>query len=131
MVRLQSIQEVNMIEAKIVWESYVSAWKAEGGEVKRGLLARSVAPHAVYRDPLAECQGHDALLAYMHEFQKRVPGGQFETTYFLAHHGRSIAKWNMLDHSRQVIGNGVSYGEYDSDGMLVAMTGFFDVPEAS
>lgn len=120
-----------MIEARVVWESYASAWKAEGDAAKRALLSGSVAANAVYRDPLAECPGHDALLAYMHEFHKSVPGGHFKTTYFLAHHGRSIAKWDMLNHSGQAIGHGVSYGEYDAGGKLVAMTGFFDVPEAS
>ncbi len=120
-----------MIKAEAAWETYVSAWKAEDAAAKRDALARSVATNAVYRDPLAECDGRDALLAYMLEFQKQVPGGYFETTYFLAHHGRSIAKWNMLDRSGQAIGHGVSYGEYGSGGELITMTGFFDVSPSS
>jgi hypothetical protein len=124
------IQELTMIEAKGVWDVYSSAWKAQGAAAKKALLARSVVANAVYRDPLAECPGHDALVAYMLEFHKQVPGGHFETTYFLAHHGRSIAKWNMMDGNGKKIGDGVSYGEYGSDGQLVAMTGFFDPPPA-
>jgi SnoaL-like domain len=120
-----------MIEAKVVWETYASAWKAQGAAAKRAVLARSVAADAVYRDPLAECQGHDALIAYMLEFHNQVPGGHFETTYFLAHHGRSVAKWHMLNGDGHKIGDGVSYGEYRPDGQLMAMTGFFDVPPGS
>lgn len=120
-----------MNEAKVVWETYASAWKADGEAAKRGLLARSVAVSAVYRDPLAECQGHDALVAYMLDFHRQVPGGHFETTYFAAHHGRSIAKWDMVNSGGQKLGEGVSYGEYGAGGQLVAMTGFFEVPPAS
>lgn len=59
-------------------------------------------------------------------FHQHVPGGSFETHYFLAHHERSIAKWNMCNGAGEIIGEGVSYGEYGRDGKLVAMTGFFD-----
>ncbi len=50
------------------------------------------------------------------------------TTYFLEHHGRSIARWNMVDGEGAVLGDGISYGEYGDDGKLVAMTGFFEPP---
>jgi AraC-like DNA-binding protein/predicted transcriptional regulator YdeE len=87
-----------MDEAKAVWETYASAWKAEGAAAKRTLLARSVAGSATYRDPLAECHGHDALIGYMLQFHEQIPGGHFETVQFLAHHGRSIAR---LEHARR------------------------------
>ncbi|MBM3572311.1 MAG: nuclear transport factor 2 family protein [Alphaproteobacteria bacterium] len=119
-----------MTEAKIIWEIYASAWRAAGAEAKQELLARSVSADAIYRDPLAECPGHLPLISYMLEFHQQVPGGYFETTYFLAHHQRSIAKWNMRDGAGQKIGEGVSYGEYGKDGKLIAMTGFFDPPPA-
>jgi SnoaL-like domain len=110
------------------WETYASAWAARDRADKLALLGRSVAQHAAYRDPAAECRGHDELVGYMLEFHKQVPGGHFETTYFLVHHGRSIAKWNMMSGAGEKVGEGVSYGEYGNDGMLVAMTGFFEVP---
>lgn len=117
-----------MTEPKATWETYASAWKANGAAAKRAALAQSVAGAAVYRDPLTERPGHDALVEYMLEFHKQVPGGHFETTYFLAHHDRSVAKWNMLNKDGEKIGDGVSYCEYGADGKLVTMTGFFDVP---
>ncbi|MEK8033803.1 nuclear transport factor 2 family protein [Ideonella sp. DXS29W] len=120
-----------MNAANEVWETYASAWKAEGAEAKRAALTRSVEGGAVYRDPLAECEGHEALIAYMLDFHQQVPGGHFETTYFLAHHGRSVAKWNMRDGQGRKIGDGVSFGEYAASGQLVAMTGFFDVAAGS
>jgi hypothetical protein len=117
-----------MIEARDVWETYASAWKAEDAPAKRAALARSVAPHAAYCDPLTECLGHDALIAYMLEFHRQVPGGHFETIDFVTHHGRSIARWNMLDGNGKKMSEGTSYGEYGPNGQLTAMTGFFDIP---
>ncbi len=120
-----------MTNYREIWETYASAWGATERADKLAALDRSVGQRAVYCDPAAECRGHDELVNYMLEFHKQVPGGHFETTYFLAHHGRSIAKWNMMGGAGEKVGEGVSYGEYDNDGALVAMTGFFEVAPVS
>jgi hypothetical protein len=117
-----------MNSMRTIWETYVSAWKASAREEKCAALLASVAHDCTYRDPLSELRGQDALVDYMLSFHKQIPGGHFVTTYFCEHHGRSIAKWNMVDASGKVLSDGVSYGEYGPGGKLVAMTGFFDVP---
>lgn len=114
-----------------VWETYVTAWKAETTAEKRAIFATCLAPTCVYTDPLAQAKGWDELLAYMRSFHEQVPGGHFVTEYFLAHHGRSIARWKMLNGDGQRLGEGTSYGEYDTQQRLVAMTGFFEAPGAS
>ena len=114
---------------RVTWETYVSAWKERTAEAKLAALREVVEPGCRYKDPLTSAEGHRALVDYMLGFHEQVPGGHFVTTYFLAHHDRSIAKWNMVDGAGHVIGDGVSYGEYNADGKLVAMTGFFDTPE--
>ncbi len=111
-----------------IWETYASAWKATGAKAKAAALSTSVADHAVYRDPLCQAEGHDKLIEYMTSFHEQVPGGHFETTYFQAHHDRSVAKWNLRNGQGLVVGEGVSYGEYDADGKLASMTGFFESP---
>ena len=113
-----------------VWDTYVSAWKATSKAEKRAALEASGSPDCVYRDPLASTTGYDALVDYMLAFHQQVPGGYFEVTYFLAHHDRSIAKWNMRSGESAILGEGVSYGEYGADGRLLSMTGFFDTPQA-
>lgn len=110
------------------WETYVSAWKLLDAKARSGALSTSVAEHAVYRDPLCQAEGHGPLIEYMNGFHEQVPGGHFETTYFQAHHDRSIAKWNMRNGQGLVLGEGVSYGEYDAEGKLVSMIGFFETP---
>ena len=111
-----------------IWEQYVASWKAEGATAKRSLFEQCLAPTCVYTDPLAQVQGWDALVEYMLDFHKQIPGGHFVTKYFLAHHDRSIARWNMVDGAGTVLGDGISYGEYDQKGRLVAMSGFFETP---
>ncbi|MCH9686820.1 MAG: nuclear transport factor 2 family protein [Deltaproteobacteria bacterium] len=110
------------------WEQYVSSWKAASAEAKRALFERCLSPRCVYTDPTTKADGWDALLSYMLEFHRQVPGGHFVTTYFRAHHGRSIARWNMVDGEGTVLGDGTSYGQYDEAGKLTAMVGFFDAP---
>jgi len=116
----------NNMERKAVWERYVASWKAQSVPQKRALLETCVAQGCTYTDPLQIAQGWDALLEYMSQFQKQVPGGYFVTEYFATHHQKSIAKWRMLNADAAQIGEGMSYGEYDPSGQLVAMTGFFE-----
>ena len=110
------------------WETYAAAWKEPTAQGKEAALAASVHPACTYRDPLMQVEGHAAQVEAMLGFHRQVPGGHFETTYFLAHHDRSIARWNMRTGDGAVVGEGISYGEYDAHGKLVAMTGFFETP---
>lgn len=111
------------------WDTYTSSWKATTREEKAALLGDSVRADAVYTDPLAEAANTEDLASYMLEFHKQVPGGYFRTKYFLAHNGKSIAKWDMVAGDESVLGEGISYGEYDEQGMLTRMTGFFETPD--
>jgi hypothetical protein len=110
------------------WEKYTSAWEKLTAKEKTDALFQSVDSACVYTDPMTIARGHEELVAYMFAFHKLVPGGHFVTTYFLAHHDVSITKWNMVSGNGTVIGDGVSYGQYNDQGMLIAMTGFFDTP---
>ncbi len=117
-----------MTNHKKTWETYSASWAARTLEEKHELYARSLSPSCRYTDPLAQTNGYDELAAYMLKFHEQVPGGYFKTIEFMAHHDRSLAKWEMRDASDKKLGDGVSYGEYDADGKLVAMNGFFEVP---
>ncbi len=115
-----------MIHFKAVWERYVDSWRAESRADKRRLLAGTVSSACVYRDPLTEAKGWDALIAHMEAFQKQIPGAYFVTQSFMAHHERSVAHWHMFGPAGHKLGEGTSFGEYDASGELCAMTGFFE-----
>jgi hypothetical protein len=122
-------KELTMSASKqTTWEKYVSAWKVTTANEKAAALRTSVAPSCVYKDPSTVASGHEELVAYMLALHQQIPAGHFVTTYFLAHHDASIAKWNMVNGAGEVIGDGVSYGQYNEHGLLVAMTGFFELP---
>jgi len=118
-------------DLRATWDRYSQAWRDATPEAKAASLTASVDPTCVYRDPLMRADGHGALIDYMLQFHQQIPGGYFETTYFLTHHARSVARWNMRDGHGAVLGDGVSFGEYDARGRLIAMTGFFEPPAPS
>jgi hypothetical protein len=120
-----------MTKTREVWERYTEAWGAESVEQKRELFETCLAPGCVYTDPTAVVKGWDALLEYMVGFHQQTPGGHFVTQEFMAHHGRSVSRWQMRGRDGTKLGDGISYAEYDDNGMLVAMTGFFGPPDAS
>ncbi len=111
-----------------IWETYAASWKAQTAVEKHALFERSLDPSCIYTDPVQQAHGWDALIAYMLDFHTQIPGGHFVTQYFLAHHGRSIAKWEMRNGDDMVVGEGISYGRYNAQGKLVDMTGFFETP---
>jgi hypothetical protein len=117
-------------DLKAVWEQYVQAWDPKITPEKRKLCLQCLAPECVYTDPLKQTKGSNELEAYMREFHQQIPGGRFVTEYFLAHHGRSIARWKMLNGDDVAIGSGISYAEYDAQRRLVSMSGFFETPES-
>lgn len=116
-------------DRRATWDVYTLAWKEKTAQAKLQRLRTSTTETCVYRDPLTHADGQDALVDCMMAFHQQIPGGYFETTYFLAHHDRSISKCNMHPGDGVIVGDGVSYGEYDAQGQLQSMTGFFDTPQ--
>ena len=120
---------MNDVSSK-AWDSYAAAWGAESRDEKMALYRKCLAPEFRYTDPIATAVGWEELVEYMLEFHRQVPGGHFVTTWFLEHNKQSIAKWEMRDGEGKFVQDGVSYGVHNNEGLIVAETGFFEVPEA-
>ncbi len=110
------------------WEIYTSSWKAESSEEKKTIFNECLDSECQYCDPLIKTTGWEELVLYMLDFHQQVPGGYFVTNYFLAHSNQSIAQWEMKNADDDIIGKGASYGQYNKNGKLVTMTGFFQTP---
>lgn len=54
----------------------------------------------------------------------------FVATRFISHHRCSMAQWQMRDAHEAVLSEGASFGEYEADGRLIRMNGFFDTHSA-
>ena len=113
---------------KQTWLTYSQAWKAATAKEKLALMEKSLNQDCVYTDPLKQAKGWDELLAYMLKFHEDVPGGSFETIEFMTHNNRSVARWQMRNAQNETMGDGISYAEFDNDGRLKTMTGFFETP---
>lgn len=115
-------------DRRTTWEGYVESWRATSMQEKRRLFEQCLSPNCVYIDPLARTRGWDELAAYMTEFHRQVPGGHFVTEQFITHHGKAMARWQMLNGDGVAMGEGVSYAEYDEAGRLTTMAAFFETP---
>lgn len=113
------------------WETYTSSWKAKTANAKRALFEKCLDPKNIYTDPLAKATTWDDLIAYMLDFHQQIPGGHFVTTYFQAHNNKSIARWEMKNGDGVIMGDGISYAEYNDEGRITSETGFFESPESS
>ncbi len=118
-----------MKQAQKTWEEYAKTWKLESIEEKEAGFSNCLSPSCVYRDPLKVARGYKELGEYMVEFHSQVPGGHFVTEEFHFHNDRSIAHWRMVGGDGTKLGVGTSFGEYDAEGKLVSMTGFFETPD--
>lgn len=108
------------------WEKYTSTWRMTDKAARLAVFSEVLADSAVYTDPLVRAASWNELIDYMEDFHRQVPGGHFVTTNFSYHHQKSIANWEMKTEDNVTIGSGISYGEYDGEGKLVSMNGFFE-----
>ena len=113
-------------DLKTTWEKYTSTWKMTGKAERLAMFSEVLAENAVYTDPLVQARTWEDLIAYMEDFHQQIPGGHFVITSFLSHHQKSIANWEMKTGDSVTVGTGVSYGEYDDQGKLLSMNGFFE-----
>ena len=111
-----------------IWELYTSAWNAESETDKLALFSACLETECEYSDPVTKTKGWDDLLSYMQDFQQQVPEGHIETCYFSSHNYQSIAKWEIKNKNNQILDNGISYGKYSTQGKLISMSGFFEIP---
>ncbi len=111
---------------RAAWADYQSAWSAIDAAERQRLIGKSVAEDCVYTDPAGVCRGHGELIAYLEQFQKRLPGAYFENQLFTAHHGQALAHWTRYDPQGNPTIGGASYARFGDDGRLTQMTGFPD-----
>lgn len=111
---------------KQVWEIYTEVWGTAKLSERLARFGKCLDRECVYTAPGAATRGWDELNAEMERFHSDVPGGHFALTYFLEHHEYCFAKWDLLGKDGATLGQGQSVGEFNAQGKLVKMTGFFE-----
>ena len=110
------------------WKRYQAAWSDISSVERQALLSGSVAANAVYSDPTNECHGLQELIATIEQSQQTTPGACFENTKFLTHHQQGLSSWTMQNKEGTTLATGSSYARFDAEGLLIQMTGFFELP---
>jgi hypothetical protein len=111
------------------WQRYANCWSAPAAERNRR-LDEEVSRDVHYRDPNMEVSGIDGLASYMSGFQQALPGHRFEIRSVMAHHARSLARWQQVDQQGNPVAEGASFAAHDEQGRFCDITGFFPVAGA-
>ena len=109
--------------------AYGAAWLEVDEAERRRLLQSAWSEDGVYQDPTAHVVGREALIRHIADFHKRLPG----TTIIFAsgvdhHHGKLHFLWKMIGPDGQVTVEGRDFGEFDVDGRICRIVGFFGQP---
>ena len=116
-------------EYTATWKRYQAAWSKVSAQERKELLRGSVAPDAIYTDPMSECHGLEELMVKIEQSQQKTPGASFENTRFLSHHQQGLSDWTMRDSEGATVATGNSYARFNEKGLLIQMTGFFELPK--
>ena len=108
--------------------SYFAAWN-EPDEVKRiKLLEQAWGENAVYTDPGAYVEGRAALAKHIGEFQANPQFKGFQiviTSGADIHHDKGRFTWKMINAEGATVMEGIDFAEFDKDGRLSQIVGFF------
>ncbi|MCP3403390.1 nuclear transport factor 2 family protein [Bradyrhizobium sp. CCGB20] len=109
--------------------AYGAAWLEVDEAERRRLLQSAWSETGIYQDPTANVVGREALIRHIADFHKRLPG----TTIAFAsgvdhHHGKFHFLWKMIGADGQVTVEGRDFGEFDVDGRICRIVGFFGQP---
>ena len=111
------------------WQTYMSLWGPLSTAERQAGVQEALHPNCEYRDPRTTTTGIDDLVTYMEHYQQEFPGSTIEMRYFLSHNDRCTVRWEIEDPERNVVMDGTSYGEFDPEGKIVTMCGFYEMPE--
>src|SRR5258708_16118784 len=113
-----------------LWQRYAAIWSLPES-TRMPELEACVADDVIYRDPNSEIQGRHALSDYMGGFRGSIPGGRFQITSVLSHHGRMLAHWTLLGADGAALQAGASFALATEDGPLHSISGFFPLDKTS
>ena len=121
--------EVSLAEkAKASLELYFQAWAESDEAARRSLLEKGWAEDGTYTDPTAHVEGREALVQHIEAFKsnEELKGFRIEQSTGIDLHHRSFRfGWEMKDPSGNVVTPGIDYGEFDSEGRITKIVGFF------
>jgi hypothetical protein len=114
------------MDAQHIVDTYGAAWNETDPVKRRALLDEAWADHGTYLDPMGSADGRDALVTHISGFHEMMPGNRIDATSAVDVHGSVFRfAWAMLDPSGTVALEGMDFGEFDDDGRISRIIGFF------
>lgn len=112
-----------------LWRRYARIWSLEG-PARDAELRACLDASVSYADPNISLAGLAAFAAYMDGFRASFPGHGFRIRAVTAHHGGSLARWELVDANGAIVFPGLSFGLFTEDGRFKSLHGFFGGIEA-
>lgn len=115
-------------KARASLDHYFAAWAASDESERRKHLEAGWADNATYTDPTADVRGREALVKHIGKFKVSPQAANFSIERSSAidiHHRSFRFEWEMRDSSGKVLTPGIDYGEFDEDGKITKIVGFF------
>ncbi len=112
-------------EREGLWSAYTRAWANIPPSERKTLLKDLLSEDFTFSNMTSVGRGSNDLALAMEDFQRRFPGGSFETIEFLRQHEQSLAFWIMRDCVGALVLSGVNYVRYDQAGKMLHIAGFW------
>ncbi len=115
-------------KARASLENYFQSWNEPDAVKREALLTPSWAEDGVYIDPTAHVEGRAALVKHIEGFNSNPQTSNFsivQASEVDFHHGSFRFAWEMKDADGNVLTPGIDYGEFNDQGQITKIVGFF------
>jgi uncharacterized protein YndB with AHSA1/START domain len=108
-------------------DAYVAAWGETDSARRLALLERCWAERALFADSMGSAEGRNELDAYIAAAQRFMPGARLERLgSVMLVLDRARFAWRAVSADGQALGAGVNFTEFDGDGRIARLSGFWD-----
>ena len=108
--------------------NYIEAWREPDAQKRERLLETAWAENGTYTDPTAHVDGRKALTAHIEGFLTNPMFKGYSivmASEIDIHHHVFRFEWTMKDSSGKEVTGGMDYGEFNNDGAITKIVGFF------
>lgn len=115
-------------KAKASLDNYIKAWHEPDDAKRTELLSDTWVDEGTYTDPSAHVEGRDALVKHISRF---LSNPQFKGFTLVRssdidfHHHTFRFEWEMKDAAGNTAIAGMDYGEFNDNGAITKIVGFF------
>lgn len=120
------VSDIVMARAEAVVDEWFAAWNDGDATRRDDAIGRLAVPDVAFRDRYSCVTSLDDLRAHLTAIHRFMPGMQVARTGAVRHcQWRAITDWGATAPDGTPRGSGTNVFDFDSDGRVVAVTGFW------